>query len=377
MERRQGVRTCVACDQDFAFDGSRLTPLGAEAGRDPGADRAEPRRKPKARRKPAGIRFVEPEEIPFEECVAEYHEVFAAEARSDPGRIAAALVEADRPGLAAGFLLETLIEAEERSVLFPDEAPDLEALAGRFEASLEAVGRSVAGALRKDRRIRSRRVELARGRVGAEPERRAPFRAAIGRDLGRLLGVRDFATTNLPAERALPLEAASYRLVEAGEHRIGPPGGPFRRLRLDPFHVRTEPVTVEAFAAFMERTGYPPPPLWAWRGLDRPGAPVVGVTWEDAAAYASHLGGRLPTEAEWVAARGVEAIAGFPPGMVWEILLDDAGDPGGPFGPQGVILLGDDHPKCLRSPERGRRQLQAGSWRADTGFRVVLDPRLA
>jgi formylglycine-generating enzyme len=106
--------------------------------------------------------------------------------------------------------------------------------------------------------------------------------------------------------------------VPPGPFLMGNPDGPpaerpVHQVWLDAFRIATVPVTNADFAAFMRATGTAPPAFWAKPGFDAPDQPVVGVTWEDAAAYAAWASGRLPTEAEWEkAARGGAAGAGLP-----------------------------------------------------------------
>jgi serine/threonine-protein kinase len=110
---------------------------------------------------------------------------------------------------------------------------------------------------------------------------------------------------------------------KTGEQMILVPAGPFlmgpqrRTVHLDAFYMDRTPVTNRQFKTFVDVTGYRPSDPGASRLLShfRRGEipeghedhPVVYVSWDDARAYASWAGKRLPTEAEWEkAARGTD-----------------------------------------------------------------------
>jgi formylglycine-generating enzyme required for sulfatase activity len=113
--------------------------------------------------------------------------------------------------------------------------------------------------------------------------------------------------------------------VPPGDFIMGSPKGdgdpdeqPQRQVYLDAFWIDKTEVTNAEYRRFVEATGHRVPRYWDSAQLNRPGQPVVGVSWEDAQAYARWAGKHLPTEAEWEkAARGTDGRK-YPWGNVWD-----------------------------------------------------------
>jgi formylglycine-generating enzyme required for sulfatase activity len=116
-------------------------------------------------------------------------------------------------------------------------------------------------------------------------------------------------------------------IVPGGNYDLGPNSGwarPARRVSLEPFALDRREVTNRQYAAFVDAQPATArrellPRGWTLAGdgqarylEGRGDHPVVYVDWDQAAAYATWAGKRLPTEDEWeAAAAGPEGLA-FP-----------------------------------------------------------------
>lgn len=105
-------------------------------------------------------------------------------------------------------------------------------------------------------------------------------------------------------------DGAPLVLVPSGNFVMGDDEeSPRREIFLDAYYIDRFEITTARYAKFLEATGSShPPDGWERLDLDRGGElPVVGVDWNDAAAYCKWAGRRLPTDTEWEkAARGAD-----------------------------------------------------------------------
>ncbi len=113
-----------------------------------------------------------------------------------------------------------------------------------------------------------------------------------------------------PASAELP-KSISYKgemlLVAAGEFTFGSDTGgdeskPAHKVSVDAFYVDKFEVTNAQYKEFCDATGrkYPTNQNWDETYFSaHPNSPVVGVTFDDAKAFAEWAGKRLPTEMEW------------------------------------------------------------------------------
>lgn len=138
---------------------------------------------------------------------------------------------------------------------------------------------------------------------------------------GEVLDVRAQMTAVAAPKPSLPSEldyGGKMVLVGAGEFVMGtdegnPNEGPAHNVTLPDYYIDKYEVTNEQYARFCKETGRPEP---ANPGLlpnyfqENPRKPVMGVSYDDASAYADWASKRLPTEQEWEKAASWDPAAG-------------------------------------------------------------------
>ncbi|MEP6770132.1 MAG: SUMF1/EgtB/PvdO family nonheme iron enzyme [Acidobacteriota bacterium] len=188
----------------------------------------------------------------------------------------------------------------------------------------------------------------------------------------------------------MPYPFPATVVIPAGALAVREPGGETRRIDLPAFSIGRTPVTNAEYAPCVEAGRVAPPPWWNDPDFSSGDRPVVGVTWDEAAAFCGWLASqdarlwRLPSEAEWE--RAMSGGGDFPP-TPWGELVPAGEIPEGVLrgpwrtgrgSPNGFGVLDPGtvvHEWCLEwrekegsvpagsPPALARRASRGGSWR--------------
>ena len=153
-------------------------------------------------------------------------------------------------------------------------------------------------------------------------------------------------------------ELRRYSLERAIQRNWFEDETPQHRVFIDAYYIDKYEVTNAQYQKFMEARGYPKPAYWHDARFNHPSQPVVGVSWNDAMAYAQWARKTLPTEAQWEnAARGGLIGKRYPWGDAWppppsagNFLGNTSTSPVGSFKPNGYgiyDLVGNVAEWCL------------------------------
>lgn len=103
--------------------------------------------------------------------------------------------------------------------------------------------------------------------------------------------------------RINPRDQAAYVFVPAGEFVMGSTlerdEAPEHTVTVDSFWIGQTEITNAQYGQCVDAGVCTPPGNTEWRNAAKANHPVTDVDWEQANTYATWVGGRLPTEAEW------------------------------------------------------------------------------